>query len=77
MTRKSRGRGALIGVIAGFAVAFPVGAAAGPYIADFGNPPVATRLRHGAGWGLFFGGVGAGIGALAGKQVTVYRTRVN
>jgi hypothetical protein len=73
ITKRSRARGALIGLLVGFAVGFPVGALAGPYIADYGNPSAGTRLRHGAGWGLFSGGIGAGIGVGLGKQVTIYR----
>ncbi len=72
VTRRSRGRGAMWGGILGLGIAAPVGAWAGPYITDWGNPPVGVRLRHGAGWELFFGGSGAGAGALAGTQRTVY-----
>lgn len=73
VTKRSRGKGALWGVVIGFGIAAPVGAYAGPYLADWGNPSSGVRLRHGAGWGLFFGGIGAGIGALAGTENTVYR----
>ncbi|MBI4876156.1 MAG: hypothetical protein HY822_16085 [Acidobacteria bacterium] len=73
VSRKSRRWGALWGGIAGFVCAAPVGAFAGPYIADYGNPSGSVRLRHAAGWGLFFGGAGAGIGALTGMEKTVYR----
>jgi hypothetical protein len=73
VTRKSRGKGALWGGIAGFGAAAPIGAYAGPYLADYGNPGTGTRLRHAAGWGLFFGGIGAGIGVAAGVETTIYR----
>jgi hypothetical protein len=73
--RRSRLRGALIGFAVGFAIAAPIGAYAGPYIADWGNPSSGVRLRHAAGWGVFFGGVGAGLGALVGRHPTVYRVR--
>ena len=73
--RRSRVRGALIGFAVGFGIAAPIGAYAGPYIADLGNPSTGVRLRHAAGWGMFFGGVGAGIGALVGRHPTVYRVR--
>jgi hypothetical protein len=73
--RRSRARGALIGFAVGFAIAAPIGAYAGPYLADWGNPRTGVRLRHAAGWGVFFGGVGAGLGALAGANPTVYRVR--
>jgi hypothetical protein len=73
VTKKSRGSAALWGGVIGFGIGLPVGAAAGPYLADFGNPPAATRMRHGLGWGAFFGGVGAGIGALAGSEQTLYK----
>ena len=73
--RRSRLRGALIGFAIAFAIAAPIGAYAGPYVADYGNPGTGVRLRHAAGWGIFFGGVGAGIGALAGAHPTLYRTR--
>jgi hypothetical protein len=69
VSRRSRLRGALLGFAIGFGIAAPIGAYAGPYIADWGNP----SLRHAAGWGIFFGGVGAGLGALAGRHPTVYR----
>lgn len=73
LTKKSRGRGAMWGGIFGFGIAAPIGAFAGPYITDYGNPSAGVRMRHAAGWGLFFGGVGAGIGALTGIETTVYR----
>ena len=75
ISRKSRARGALWGVIIGFGVGAPVGAYAGPYLADWGNPSAGVRLRHAAGWGMFTGGIGAGIGALAGMETTVYKAR--
>ncbi len=73
VTKKSRGRAAMWGAIIGFAITAPVGAYAGPYLADWGNPSAGVRLRHAAGWGLFFGGIGAGVGALTGMERTVYR----
>jgi hypothetical protein len=73
VSRRSRARGALWGGVVGFGVAAPVGAFAGPYLADWGNPSAGVRLRHAAGWGAFFGGIGAGIGALAGMETTLYR----
>jgi hypothetical protein len=73
VTKKSRAKGALWGGIFGFGIAAPIGAFAGPYLADWGNPSVGVRLRHAAGWGVFFGGAGAGIGALTGAETTVYR----
>lgn len=72
VTRKSRGRGALIGLIVGFGGGFAMGAAAGPYIADFGNPGAARRVKYGLGWGAFTGGIGAGAGALIGSKKTIY-----
>jgi hypothetical protein len=73
VTKKSRGRGALWGGLISFGIAAPVGAYAGPYITDFGNPSAGTRFRHAMGWGMFIGGAGAGIGALVGMETTVYR----
>lgn len=73
VTRKSRLKGAMWGGILGFGVAAPIGAFVGPYIADYGNPSASVRLGYAAGLGLFFGGIGAGIGALAGVETTVYR----
>jgi hypothetical protein len=75
VSRRSRLRGALIGFAIGFGISAPIGAYAGPYIADWGNPSSGVRLRHAAGWGIFFGGVSAGLGALAGAHPTVYRAR--
>lgn len=74
VSRKSRARGALWGGVIGFGAAAPVGAFAGPYLADWGNPSATVRLRHAAGWGAFFGGIAAGIGALAGMETTLYDT---
>lgn len=73
VTRKSRGKGALLGLAVGFGIAAPVGAFAGPYLADWGNPSATVRLRHAAAWGLFFGGVGAGVGALVGAETTLFK----
>ena len=75
VTRKSRGKGAMWGGLVTFSLGAPIGAYAGPYLADRGNPSGSVRLRHAAGWGLFFGGIGAGIGALTGMETTVYRSR--
>jgi hypothetical protein len=72
ISRKSRGRGALYGLLVGFGAGFVVGAAAGPYITDFGNPGAGRRVKYGVGWGAFSGGIGAGIGALAGARVKIY-----
>ncbi|MBL8217709.1 MAG: hypothetical protein JNL62_00685 [Bryobacterales bacterium] len=69
---RSRRRGALYGLLAGFGVGFVTGAAAGPYIADFGNPGAARRVKYGIGLGLFGGGIGAGIGVLTGARVSLY-----
>jgi hypothetical protein len=71
--RKSRPRGALYGLLIGFGAGFATGATAGPYITDFGDPGAARRVKYGVGWGLFFGGVGAGVGALTGAGISVYR----
>ncbi|MCX6638552.1 MAG: hypothetical protein NT090_26150 [Acidobacteria bacterium] len=73
VTRRSRLNGAMWGGILGFGVGFPVGAFAGPYLTDYGNPSTGVRLRHGAALGLLVGGIGAGIGALTGTETTVYR----
>lgn len=73
VAKKSRLRGAMWGGIICFGIAAPVGAYAGPYIADWGNPHIGTRLRWAAGFGAFFGGIGAGIGALVGDETTVYK----
>lgn len=73
VTKRSRAKGALVGFLVGFGIAAPIGAYAGPYIADIGNPRAGTRFAHAMGWGLFFGGASAGIGAALGMQSTVYR----
>lgn len=73
VTRKSRLKAAVWGGAFGFGAAAPVGAFAGLYIADCGNPSASVRLRYAAGWGLVRGGIGAGIGALTGTETTVYR----
>lgn len=66
ISRKLRGRGALYGLLVGFGAGFVVGAAAGPYITDFGNPGAGRRVKYGIGC------IGAGIGALAGARVKIY-----
>ena len=73
VTRKSRARGAMWGAIIGFGIGFPIGYFAGPYITDYGYPSVSVRLRHGGQAGLSFGCIGAGVAALTGMEVTVYR----
>jgi hypothetical protein len=72
VTRKSRKRGALYGLLVGFAGGFAAGAAYGPYLTDFGYPGAGTRIKFGVGFGMCLGGIGAGIGALAGTRITVY-----
>jgi hypothetical protein len=72
VSRKSRRRAAVYGLIIGFTAGFITGAAAGPYITDFGNPGAARRVKYGIGFGAFSGGIGAGIGALAGTRVRLY-----
>jgi hypothetical protein len=73
VSRRSRSRGAIYGLLVGFGAGFATGAIAGPYITDFGNPGAARRMKYGGAWGLFFGGVGAGVGALTGARIIVYR----
>jgi hypothetical protein len=73
VSKKSRGRGAMWGGIIGFAVGAPVGAAAGPYLADWGNPSASKRLQFAAGWGLYIGGISAGIGWLTGAEQTIFK----
>jgi hypothetical protein len=73
VTKKSRLRGAMWGGIVGFGVAAPVFAYLGPYIGDIGQPNTSDRLEAAFGAGAIFGGIGAGIGAATGTQVTVYR----
>lgn len=75
VTKKSRAKGALWGGLVLFGITAPIGAYAGPYIADWGYPSAGVRFRYAMGFGLFFGGVGAGIGALTGAEATVYRGR--
>ena len=58
VTLRSRGRGALYGLLIGFGAGFITGATAGPYIADFGDPGASRRVKYGAGWGAVFGGRG-------------------
>ena len=72
VTKKSRLKGALWGGVVCFGISAPIGAWAGPYLADWGNPSGSTRFRHAMGFGAFFGGIGAGIGALTGMQSTIY-----
>jgi hypothetical protein len=72
VTVKSRGRAALYGLLIGFGAGFVAGATAGPYIVDFGNPGGARRVKYGAGWGAFVGGIGAGVGALTGARIALY-----
>ena len=75
MKRGSRAKTAMWGAIAGFAIAFPIGAAAAGHLTDRNSPPASTRLGMGAGLGLFGAGIGAGLGTLAGgsRSETIYR----
>lgn len=72
ITTKSRARGALIGGIAGFAVAGSIGAARAGYIVDKNNPNAKDRLGVLAMFGGFFGGIAAAIGLAAGSERTLY-----
>jgi hypothetical protein len=65
--RRSRGKGALIGL----GVAAGVGIAAG-----WMNPPLDfTRTEGGSVYGIFYGAIGAAVGAAVGVDKTIYRRR--
>ena len=71
------GRGTLVQllILVLVGIAAPIGAYAGPYIGDIGNPSGSTRVRHALSIGALFAGVGAGIGLLTGAERTVFRAR--
>ena len=71
----SRWKGALIGALIGFGVAFPFGVGFAGQISDRNNPGFAMRAGMGTGFGMFGAGIGAPLGALGGgkKNVTIYR----
>ena len=73
--KSSRWKGALIGALIGFGVAFPFGAGFAGYITDRNNPGFGTRAGMGTGFGMFGAGIGAPLGALGSgkKNVTIYR----
>ncbi|MBZ5621209.1 MAG: hypothetical protein LAQ69_21155 [Acidobacteriia bacterium] len=73
VTRKSRLKGALWGAIAGTAITAPIMAAKAGYIVDKNNPTIKDRLGMAGVAGLFFGGIGAGVGAAAGTSSMIYR----
>jgi hypothetical protein len=73
VTRKSRLKGALWGAIAGTAITAPIMAAKAGYIVDKNNPTIKDRLGVAGVAGLFFGGIGAGVGAAAGTSSVIYR----
>ena len=73
VTRKSRLKGALWGAIAGTAITAPIMAAKAGYIVDKNNPTIKDRLGMAGVAGLFFGGIGAGVGAAAGTSSVIYR----
>jgi hypothetical protein len=73
VTRKSRLKGALWGAITGTAITAPIMAAKAGYIVDKNNPTIKDRLRMAGLAGLFFGGIGAGVGAAAGTSSVIYR----
>jgi hypothetical protein len=43
------------------------------YIVDKNNPTIKDRLGMAGVAGLFFGGIGAGVGAAAGTSIVIYR----
>jgi hypothetical protein len=71
ITRKSRGKGALLGALVGFGIGAPVGGVA-VNIADR-KPTSGDHLTGGALLGGFLGAIGAGIGAAVGAQRTIYK----
>lgn len=73
VTRKSRLKGALWGAITGTAITAPIMAAKAGYIVDKNNPTIKDRLGMAGVAGLFFGGIGAGVGAAAGTSSVIYR----
>ena len=73
VTKKSRLKGALWGSITGTAITAPILAAKAGYIVDKNNPTIKDRLGMAGVAGLFFGGIGAGVGAAAGTSSVIYR----
>jgi hypothetical protein len=73
VTSKSHRKGALWGAIAGTAVTAPIMAAKAGYIVDKNNPTIKDRLGMVAFAGLFFGGLGAGVGGAVGQTSVLYR----
>lgn len=75
--KTSRWKGAMWGAIAGFAIAFPIGAANAGFIADRNSPGFGTRVAVGSGLGIYGAGIGAPIGALVSgsKRVTLYEAK--
>jgi hypothetical protein len=73
VTRTSRLKGALWGAIVGTAITAPIMAAKAGYIVDKNNPTIRDRLGMAAVAGMFFGGIGAGVGAAVGAPSLIYR----
>jgi hypothetical protein len=71
ITRKSRGKGALLGAAVGFGIGAPIGAAA--INAADRKPTPGDRGVGAVIGGAWFGGIGAGIGAAAAAQQTIYK----
>ncbi len=73
VTHKSRAWAALLGAGIGAAVSCPIGLAAAAYVTDRNRPSTGDRFASCAAFGLVFGGAGAGIGAAAGMDRTIFK----
>ena len=73
VTRKSHLKGAMWGAITGTAITAPIMAAKAGYIIDKNNPTIKDRFGMVAVAGMFFGGIGAGVGAAVGQTSVLYR----
>jgi hypothetical protein len=73
VTRRSRAWATVWGAIIGAAITCPIGAAKAGYLTDRNNPSAGDRLGACALVGGFFGSIGAGLGAAAGMDRTIFK----
>jgi hypothetical protein len=74
--KASRWRAAGWGALIGFGIGFAIAAPHAGFISDRNDPPLSTTVGIGTGFGMFTGGIGAALGALAGgsKDELIYRS---
>jgi hypothetical protein len=72
VVRKVRLKGALIGGAIGGGIGVALGAGVAGSVLDTKSPNTSDRLYSAGGLGVLMGGLGAAIGAVVGRQETLY-----